>query len=179
MKYFQALLNIHTTLVVFHSFFHTLCLLSKVLVKLFPSGDILTHMALRELKITLHPNAKISLFSNKTTPLVCGNTQELSIPISVKNGFGEEIIIMKNLLKKTLLTRTLSSWEFFLKHWIEFSLHLLCLIDILQPPLPSSCKCIIASEKIYFHQTAFKLIFDCEEIGLVAFLQFFPLERQQ
>lgn len=67
MKYFQALLNIHTTLVVFHSFFHTLCLLSKVLVKLFPSGDILTHMALRELKITLHPNAKISLFSNETT----------------------------------------------------------------------------------------------------------------
>lgn len=113
------------------------------------------------------------------TPLVCGNTQELSIPISVKNGFDEEIIIMKNLLKKILLTRTLSSWEFFLKHWIEFSLHLLCLIDILQPPLPSSCKCIIASEKIYFHQTAFKLIFDCEEIGLVAFLQFFPLERQQ
>lgn len=113
------------------------------------------------------------------TPLVCGNTQELSIPISVKNGFDEEIIIMKNLLKKILLTRALSSWEFFLKHWIEFSLHLLCLIDILQPPLPSSCKCIIASEKIYFHQTAFKLIFDCEEIGLVAFLQFFPLERQQ
>lgn len=67
MKYFQALLNVRTTLVVFHSFFHTLCLLSKVLVKLFPSGDILTHVALRELKITLHPNAKISLFSNKTT----------------------------------------------------------------------------------------------------------------
>lgn len=36
------------------------------MVKLFPNRNILTHVALRELKITRHLSAEILLFSSKT-----------------------------------------------------------------------------------------------------------------
>lgn len=79
------------------------------MVKLFPTGNILTHMTWRELKITVHPMQKSHFSQIKQTPLACGNTQELSVPIDVENMFDEEIIFMKNFLKKVVSTRTLSS----------------------------------------------------------------------
>lgn len=81
------------------------------MVELFPTGNILTCMTLRELKITLHPNAKISLFSNKTTNTtsVWKYPRTEHTPIHVENVFDEEIMIMKNLLKKVVSTRTVTS----------------------------------------------------------------------